>query len=69
MDQFAALLSAKCAVRSVAWKGSEDFFNPKVLAHVEETWQQWLGRLVPELPLCATVISNLRQELSSILPG
>jgi uncharacterized protein len=69
LAEFVALLNEKCAVRKVAFKGYEDFFNPKVLAHVEDTWQQWLGRVVPDLPPYASVMSDLRRELSSLIPA
>lgn len=69
LDEFVALLRQKCSVRNAAFNDYKDFFRPKVLAHVEETWEQWLGRLVPDLPPYASVISDLRRELSSLIPG
>jgi predicted nucleotidyltransferase component of viral defense system len=60
---FAELLSAKCAVRSVAFSRADDFFPDAVLIHVEKTWEQWLGPLVAELPSFEMVITELRPRL------
>ena len=57
------MLSAKCAVRSVAFSRADDFFPDAVLIHVEKTWEQWLGPLVAELPSFEMVITELRPRL------
>ncbi len=69
MDQagFAELLSGKCAVRSVAFAGPDDFFPDVILDHVERTWEQWLGPLVAELPSFKTVITALRPRIDALL--
>ena len=64
---FRSLLSQKCAVRSVAFTHPEDFFHEGVLAYVEETWEQWLGPLVPGLPTFDTVISGLRPQVAALV--
>ena len=60
---FAALLGAKCAVRSAVFSRPDDFFPDVVLDHVEQTWAQWLGPLVAALPSFDTVITELRPQI------
>jgi predicted nucleotidyltransferase component of viral defense system len=64
---FVPLLHEKCALRNVAFKGASDFFPTAALAHVENTWQQWLGPLVPNLPPFETVIAELRPRIESLI--
>jgi uncharacterized protein len=64
---FADLLSAKCAVRSVAFFQPDDFFPDVVLDHAEGTWQQWLGPLVTELPRFERVIAELRPRIDALI--
>ena len=65
---FDSLLREKCAVRSVAFDGPEDFFRDSMLAYVEGSWDQWLGPLVPELPSFETVINGLRPQVAALIP-
>ena len=64
---FAPFLMEKCAVRSVAFKSSEDFFQATMLAYVEKTWDQWLGPLVPGLAPFKTVIEELRPQIAELV--
>lgn len=64
---FNVLLREKCAVRSVTFQSTEDFFSGQMLEHVERTWDQWLGPLVPELPSFETVISELRPQITALI--
>jgi len=64
---FTVLLRQKCAVRGVAFETSEDFFPQRMLVHVEKTWDQWLGPLVPDLPKVEIVIGALRKQLAALL--
>ena len=64
---FDSLLHEKCAVRGVAFAGPEDFFHEELLAYVEETWEQWLGPLVPGLPPFETVIDGLRPQIETLV--
>ena len=48
---FDSLLREKCVVRGVSFAGPGDFFHDRMLAFVEETWEQSLGPLVPDLPI------------------
>jgi uncharacterized protein len=64
---FAQFLRVKCAVRGVSFRGADDFFQPRMLAYVEKTWEQWLGPLVPDLPSYAAVIGELRPKVDAIL--
>ena len=69
LSDFASFLRAKCAVRNVTFAGPEDFFQDRMLAYVEKTWNQWLGPLVPMLPAFDTVIGELRPQIASFLPA
>ena len=62
-----SLLEEKCAVRGVDFAGPGDFFHKEMLAYVEETWEQWLGPLVPGLPPFETVIDGLRPQIESLV--
>ena len=66
MANFDLLLREKCAVRGVAFTGPEDFFHDRILAYVKETWEQWLGPLVPGLPAFDTVTSGLRPQVRAL---
>lgn len=66
---FGPLLREKCAVRGVSFEGPEDFFHDRMLAYVEETWEQWLGPLVPGLPSFETVINGLRPQVVALVQG
>ena len=67
LGDFDSLLREKCAVRSVSFAGPDDFFHAAMLANVEETWEQWLGPLVPGLPSFDTVINGLRPQVAELL--
>jgi predicted nucleotidyltransferase component of viral defense system len=69
LTDFPSFLREKCAVRNVAFAGPEDFFQERMLAYVEKTWDQWLGPLVPGLPTFDTVIGELRPQVASLVPA
>jgi len=64
---FEPFLREKCAVRDVAFKSPEDFFQETMLAYVERTWESWLGPLVPDLPSYKAVIGELRPWISALV--
>jgi hypothetical protein len=68
-SDFASFLVEKCSVRHVAFAGPEDFFQDRMLAYVEKTWDQWLGPLVPDLPAFQTVIGELRPRIAKLVPA
>ena len=67
LTRFASFLVEKCSARKVAFNGPGDFFQEPMLAHIERTWDQWLGPLVPGLPSYGTVIGELRPQIEAIL--
>lgn len=67
LTDFASFLRAKCSVRNVSFEGSEDFFQGRMLAYVEKTWDQWLGPLVSGLPSYETVVGELRPQIDALL--
>lgn len=66
--EFDSLLCEICAVRGVVFPIPEDFFHEQILAYVEETWEQWLGPLVPDLPSFDTVVGELRPRVAGLIP-
>ena len=66
LTDFNVLLREKCTVRDVPFEDPEHFFHESILAHVERTWEQWLGPLVPELLAFETVIGALRPQIVSL---
>ena len=68
LSGFDSLLREKCAIRGVTFTGPGDFFHDRMLAYVEETWEQWLGPLVPGLPSYDAVISELRPQMAALIP-
>ena len=67
LTDFPSLLHQKCAVRGVGFEGPEEFFHERMLSSVEDTWEQWLGPLVPGLPSFETVINGLRPQVAAIV--
>lgn len=67
LSNFSAFLREKCALRSVSYKGTDDFFPETMLKDVERTWDQGLGRLVPNLPAFGTVIGELYPQIASLI--
>ena len=65
---FTSFLREKCDVRNVRFKDAETFFPEAMLAHVENSWDQWLGPLVPSLPKFETVIGELRPQITALIP-
>ena len=66
---FDSLLREKCAVRGVSFAGPDDFFHDAMLTYVEDTWEQWLGPLVPGLPSFETVMNGLRPQVAALIPN
>ena len=66
-EGFDSLLREKCSVRAVSFTGPDDFFHDAMLAYVEETWEQWLGPLVPGLPSFNTVVNGLRPQVTALI--
>ena len=64
---FDSLLREKCIVRNVSFTGPDDFFHERMLAYVEETWEQWLGPLVPGLPSFETGVNGLRPQVAELI--
>ena len=64
---FDSLLRKKCSVRGVSFTRPDDFFHDAMLAYVEETWEQWLGPLVPGLPSFDTVVHGLRPQADDLV--
>ena len=67
LTDFHSLLHQKCALRGVDFEGPGDFLHSRMLAYVVDTWEQWLGPLVPGLPRFETVISSLRPQVEALV--
>lgn len=61
------LLHRKCAVREVTFENADDFFREPMLTNVRETWNQWLGPLIPQLPEFDIVMDELRPRIERLL--
>ena len=68
LSDFVSFLREKCTVRNVRFEGPESFFQEKMLAYVEKTWDHWLGPLVPGLPSFQIVIGELRPQVEVLIP-
>jgi hypothetical protein len=66
-DDFVSLLRQKCAFKQVVFSGAESFFDPRMINNVLNTWQKWLGPLVPRLPPCNQVLDELKVKVKSLL--
>ena len=64
---FGPLLRKKCAARGVSFAGPSDFFEYRMLSEVRETWEPWLGPLVPGLPSFETILSQLRPQVEHLI--
>jgi len=67
LSGFESFMRRKCAVRNVSFGRPDDFFRDVMLGYVEKTWEQWLGPLVPTLPLFETVMGGLRPQVEALL--
>ena len=67
LKSFESLMREKYSAWAVSFTGSDDFFHDSLLAYVEETWEQWLGPLVPGLPSFDTVINGLRPQVAALV--
>ena len=68
LDGFDSMLRDKCSVRAVSFTGPDDFFHDAMLVYVEETWERWLGPLVPGLPSFEIVMNGLRPQVATLIP-
>ncbi len=69
LGELESLLRRKCALRDIAFDTLDDFFEPGIVGLVRETWEQWLGPLVTDLPAVEVVLEELRDELAQHLPS
>ena len=67
LTNFNSFLQKKCALQGVLFANSEDFFEDRMLAYVDKTWDQWLGPLVPGLPTFDALISELRPQIAHLV--
>lgn len=67
LADFSSFLHAKCAVRNVSFNGPDDFFEKTMLNYVKETWERWLGPLVPDLPDFGIVMEDLRPRIEQLV--
>lgn len=62
LSDFRTFLKRKCEARGVGFSGPDDFFQDPMISYVKNTWEQWLGPLVPDLPPFETVFGELRLQ-------
>ncbi len=56
----------KCEFKDIGFSGPSAFFDQILLTYIAETWNQWLGPLVPDLPEFHLVIDDLRQKINQL---
>jgi len=66
MEIIPPLFIEKCKVREVEFGGPEIFFNKTLLEYIGNTWEQWLGPLVSDLPPFKPIIDDLKQKIYDI---
>ena len=66
MEIIPLLFIEKCKVKDVEFSGPEIFFNKTLLEYIGNTWEQWLGPLVPDLPPFKPIINDLKQKIFNI---
>lgn len=66
LSDFSLFLRQKCELRNVKFDGANAFFQKSTIAHVERTWKEWLGPLVPDLPPFRTVLDELRPHVEAL---
>jgi len=67
LSGFEEFLHKKCAARNVRFDGPASFFQESMMLYVSQTWEQWLGQLVPDLPTYDAVIQELRPRIEELL--
>lgn len=61
------LTNKKCELKDVSFETVDDFFDPLLLENAKKDWEQWLKPLVKDLPEFDLVISELKEQLKSII--
>ena len=67
LTTFSASLKTKCALRGVDFDSADAFFDATMLRFVKDTWEDWLGSLVPQLPPFEVVVGELRPKVTALL--
>jgi len=67
LSGFRTLLQEKCRARGVGFTGPSDFFREPMPGYTGQTWTQWLGPLVPDLPAFDMVVGGLRPHVEALL--
>ncbi|MCI0447153.1 nucleotidyl transferase AbiEii/AbiGii toxin family protein [bacterium] len=67
LSGFSEFLRNKCDIRDVTFTGPESFFPNALLANVENTWKDWPGPLVTDLPPYKTVIEELKESIPRLI--
>jgi hypothetical protein len=64
---FRKLLYKKCENKNVIFATVDNFFEKNMLEYIQETWEQWLAPLVPDLPPSEKIMEELRPQLELLL--
>ncbi len=64
--QIPELFRAKCEVRSIEFRGVDDWFQPESVQRICATWAEWLEPLVPNLRPCEEAVTELRRRLTRV---
>jgi len=61
------LLQKKCRGKEVSFSTTNDFFDPVMIAHVRQTWSQWLAPLVREVPPISILLDQLHPRIKQLI--
>jgi len=67
LNSIPIILKEKCKNKGVDYLNTESFFDESMMMSTKNTWSQWLGPLVKNLPSCDMVIQDLKSELKNLL--
>ena len=67
LTDFRARIHEKCRLRDVDFDSPEDFFDPRMVSNVGQTWRQSLGPLVSALPDFGVLVDELRPQVAALL--
>jgi len=60
-------IQQKVLSKNLALTSTDDLFQAHYLAEIKRTWSEWLAPLVPNLPACDKVLSELRPVIDKFV--
>jgi predicted nucleotidyltransferase component of viral defense system len=63
LNNMSKFLEKKCEKKDVSFIDINAFFDEKMINNVTDTWEEWLGPLVRDLPLAKTVLKEVKVKI------